>query len=281
MKKLTLCAISATLAFTAGAQTTTTTQILPNGGTITTTTNTPNYARRAEIETDIDNGVAIGISLYERHQEQKTLHNEQLNEMESFYQSDYEDLDSLVVVNVPVIAAAIPTPRLHGHSLEEPWQQFVSENPKLHANIARCETLKPVKENKKHQVYDPCAVVRYMQSNAGGSTKMTCRNADFMLKDVMCSDFDGEVTFADGKLVSYKYAEGTHWKAELAKLTLEFGRPSGVDKNNSSAIWRANNYSVAAEKIDGGIAEVLETATQLTQTRAKQKELEAASQDDN
>jgi hypothetical protein len=282
MKKLFLEGITGTvlLTFSAGAQTTTVTQPLPNGGTITTTRNAPNYAHRAEIENDIDNGIAIGISLYERHQEQKLLHNEQSNELEGLYQSDYQDLDSLVVVNVPVIAVVTSTPQLHGHSLGETWQQFVSENPKLKASVTRCEAQKPLRETRKHQVYDPCAAVRYMQNDPKGSTKMTCRNANFMLKDVMCSDFDGEVTFADGELVKYKYAEATHWKGELANLTSEFGRPSGVDKNNSSAIWRTSAYSVAAEKIDGGIAEVLETATQLTRTQAEQKEIEAANEDD-
>jgi hypothetical protein len=112
-----------------------------------------------------------------------------------------------------------------------------------------------------------------MQNTPNGSLTMTCRNADFMLKDVMCSDFDGEVKFAEGELVSYKDFQSAHWKDELMSLMKTFGRPSGVDKDGTSAIWRTPAYSLAAERVDGGVAEVLETGKEYIHTQAEQKKL--------
>jgi hypothetical protein len=264
------------LALPVGAQTVTTTQSTPSGGTITTTRKIPNYARRDEIENGIDNGVDAGIALYERHQALVTLHNEERHEFEGLYQSDYDDLDSLVLVGVPQIAVLTSSPHLRGQSLRETWQQFVSKNPKLQANVAKCIAAPPVKETKKHQVFDRCADVRYMQQNQDGNITMTCRNADFMVKDVMCSDFDGEVVFVDGKLAIYKYRDSTHWKNEFAGLEDVFGPPSGMDKNNTSAIWRTPEYSVAAEQVDGGVSAVWETAAQFTHAQAEQKQVESS-----
>jgi hypothetical protein len=266
----------------AAAQTTTTTTVqgTPSGGTITTTRKLPDYARKEEIESDIDNGVALGFEIYHVHAALKTLHNEQVNVMEGLYESDYADLNSLVVVDVPETKSLTSFPSVHGHSLGETWRQFVNENPKLQSNLAQCATQSPVKQSKKHRIFDPCEDVRYMQNNAKGTVTLTCRNADFMVKDVMCSDFDGEVVFTDGKLVSYKYFAATHWRDELTDLVSKFGVPSGTDSNNTSAIWRTLDYSVAAEKVDGGVSAVWETESEFTHTQADQKALQAYDSND-
>lgn len=119
-------------------------------------------------------GTAAALTyLFEIRPELQRLHNEKINAIESVFRTEYDELTALVAVATPNAQGVPPDPTVHGYRLGESWVDFVAASPRLKANIAACATRPIPKQTRKHQVYDPCADVRYMDHSGAGAITMT------------------------------------------------------------------------------------------------------------
>jgi hypothetical protein len=224
-----------------------------NGGT--TTTSRVKHKKNTAVVVASEIGTAATLTyLFEIRPELQRLHNEKINVIEGEFQDEYKELDALVAVATPNVHSVPSDPTVHGYRLGESWVDFVAASPRLKANIVACASRPIHKQTKKHQVYDPCADVRYMDKNGAGTITMTCRDSD-KAKDMMCRDFNGEVTFIDSKLAALKILLSG---VSLEDAELKFGPPSGTDQDKSSEVWHSTLYSVAADDFDNGIALIWE-----------------------
>jgi hypothetical protein len=198
-----------------------------------------------------------------------------MNAIESEFRSEYDELTALVAVAAPNAQGVPPDPTVHGYRLGESWVDFVAASPRLKANIAACATRPIPKQTRKHQVYDPCADVRYMDHSGAGAITMTCRASD-KAKDMMCRDFNGEVTFIDSKLAILKIVLPG---VSLGDAESKFGPPSGTDHDKSSDVWHSARYSVAADHLDNGIALLWEDPLQYAKTLKAQQQVAASTTD--
>lgn len=236
-------------------------------GTITSSTFKRSNAATVA-DTEIGAATAM-IFLFDVMPELQTLHNERLNAIEGEYAEEYYALDDLISIEVPMTRATLPSSTVHGYHLGESWENFLASSPTLKANTEKCLQINPLKQSKRHQVYDPCADVRYMQAKGTGTVTMDCVNSD-VIKSVKCKDFNGEITFVDKRLVGMKIILPN---VSLEDAKAKFGPPSGQDNDDSSEIWHSQQYDVAVDKMDNGIALMWETPDQYILTFKSQEHL--------
>jgi hypothetical protein len=210
--------------------------------------------------------------LFEIRPELQRLHNEKINAIEGEFQDEYKELDALVAVATPNAQSVPSDTTVHGYRLGESWVDFVAASPRLKANIVACATRPIPKQTKKHQVYDRCADVRYMDHSGAGAITITCRHSDYA-KDMMCRDFNGEVTFIDSKLAALKIVLPD---VSLEDTELKFGPPSGINNDKSSEVWHSTLYSVAADHMDNGIALLWENPVQYAKTIKAHQQIAAS-----
>lgn len=217
----------------------------------TTTSSHVDHQRNTAAVLGAEIGTTAALTyVFEIRPELQRLHNEKINLIESEFQIEYDQLKALVAVAAPNTQSVPPDPSVHGYRLGESWAAFVAASPKLKANIVACAARPIPKQTKKHQVYDPCADVRYMERSGTGTITITCRDSE-KAKDMMCRDFNGEVTFLDSKLAILKIVLPG---VSLEDAELKFGPPSGTDHDKSSEVWHSTLYSVAADRLNSGIA---------------------------
>jgi hypothetical protein len=214
-------------------------------------------------------GTAAALTyFFEIRPELQRIHNEKINLIEGEFQDEYRELEALVAVATPNVQGVPSDPAVHGYRLGESWVDFVAASPRLKANIVACASRPIPKQTKKHRVYDPCADVRYMGQSGAGAITMSCRDSD-KAKDMMCRDFNGEVTFIDSKLAALKIILPG---VSLEGAELKFGPPSGIDNDKSSEVWHSTLYSVAADRLNNGIALLWENPVQYAKTvKARQQ----------
>jgi hypothetical protein len=242
-----------------------------NGGTTTTSHVEHKKNTAAVVASEIGTAATLTY-LFEIRPELQRLHNEKINVIEGEFQDEYKELDALVAVAAPNVQGVPSDPTVHGHRLGESWVDFVAASPRLKANTVACASRPVLKQTKTHQVYDPCADVRYMDRSGAGAITMTCRHSDYA-KDMMCRDFNGEVTFIDSKLAALKIVLPG---LSLEDAELKFGPPSGIDHDKSCAVWHSILYSVAADHMDNGIALLWENPVQHTKTIKAHQQIAAS-----
>lgn len=253
-------------------------EILKNGGTSTSSTLASSNTA-AVVGAELGSAAVLAYFIEIRPLLQR-IHNEKINAIEGQFQGEYRALDSLITTPAPETPAH-PTADLSvsGHKLGESWQEFVTRSPRLAKNISACEKRSPLKQTKKHRVYDPCSDVRYMANAGSGTIVIPCRDSE-QAKNIMCRDFNGEITFVDSKLAALKIILPN---VSLADAAAKFGPPSGTDKEQSAAVWHNPLYAVAADRMVNGIGLSWQSASQYSATTLAQRnesEIDAANKVD-
>ncbi len=65
-------------------------------------------------------------------------------------------------------------------------------------------------------------------------------------KDMICQDFNGEVTFDGGKLVSLKVVLVKNWSEVFPDVVAKFGTPQEQDGTKTLGVWNTLQFHLVA-----------------------------------
>jgi hypothetical protein len=187
----------------------------------------------------------------------EAIRNEGINSIEGRYTSAYQVLDLITANDFSSLALnSLPRPTVKGHRLGESWPEFLITAPLLHENAEKCLVEQSSQHKKdKRTVYNPCGSILMIANDGSASVTFNCLDVSYGVgKDMLCQDFDGEVTFTRGSLSSLKLIIPGEWGDNIGDIQAKFGVPSAIDEKGETGVWKsASSYLIAAE-VNGSTA---------------------------
>ena len=195
--------------------------------------------------------------------ELQAAYRERLNRDEAQFTSVYQALNVLSANEVPLSTrSAAELHRVKGYVLGESWKSFVDSSPNLKRRVDGCAAEKrpdPSKRQKKI-VFNPCDDLWRMSDEPDAKMTLDCLEASMGAgRDMVCQDFDGEIRFEGGRLVSLKVVISHDWKDVLPDVIEKFGPPDAQSDAGDISIWNNARYHVVATSIEQGAALVWTT----------------------
>ena len=190
--------------------------------------------------------------------DRQTANNERAYSRDGQFTPVYELLDSLATIGLRSPQRELTgTPTIKSYHLGETWQAFVQDSPNLQKRAVQCAAEKQAKANRhpKKIEYDPCSDVKLMNETPSAHITLDCMERSLGAdKNMICQDFDGEVTFDAGRLAELKLILFKDWDDVLPDIIAKFGPPDGQDAGKTLGIWSVDTSHVVATEIEQGSA---------------------------
>ena len=231
-----------------------------NSGTGTTTTTAYDNSAHAQAVGDaVTAATFVGLTYFlVVRPALQTEANEAMNAREGQYTPVYEMLRILSADDVPSHPNTTKdVPKIKGYYVGESWNDFLKNSPYLQKRVTGCSTQpRPDLSKRRKKVdFNPCSSLWLLNEKPQQDITFDCLLPSMWPgKDMACQDFNGEATFNDGKLVSFKMISIYDWKDVFPDITAKFGPPDGRDKEQTLGVWDTNTSHLVATAIEDGTA---------------------------
>lgn len=264
MNPCAICAVSMLLLTSAfsqcpkNADSCVTTVRTENGGT-TTSTSYDNRAHAEAVGAATAALTAAGLTYFlVLRPAMQTAANERMNRREAHFTPTYEMLDALAASDVPGTSnKGSGFLALKGYYLGESWRDFSDSSPILHERLVKCKAEKRPESGKSRKKIDfnPCSSLWLLDDASNVDVTLDCLDSTMGPgKDMVCQDFNGEISFHSGKLVSLKMILPGDWLDIYPDIVAKFGEPVGQDRDKTLGVWNTKNTHLVAAGLDGETA---------------------------